>query len=325
MKNEIIVFSKKRIIIFLLIIICILLPLIVQNLYFLHILIVIGIYIILALSLNLIVGYTGQLSLGHAAFYGIGAYISALFSIKLGISFIPALLIASFITAFIGLLIGYPVLKLRGPYFVIATLAFGAIVRQILVNWISLTGGPMGLRGIPPPTLKIPYLFTIEILSRQSYYYLIFILVILTLYVNFRIVNSGIGRTFMAIREDETLAQFTGINTSKYKILSFIIGVFFAGAAGSFYAHYMCFLSPDSFTIAESQTILVLVLVGGKGSILGPIVGAIIFTILPEILRTVGEFRLVMYSLILIVTVLFFPDGIMGIGKLVQKLLKNGS
>jgi len=313
---------KKRIISFLLIIVLIFIPFIVKNLYFLHILIIVGIYIILALSLNLIVGYTGQLSLGHAAFYGIGAYASALLSMKLNISFIPALLIAGFLSAFIGLVIGYPVLKLRGPYFVIATLAFGEIVRHVFINWVSLTGGPMGLRGIPPPIIKIPYLFTIKILSRGSYYYLIFILVMLTIYVNFRIVNSGIGRTFIAIREDDILAKFIGINTAKYKILSFVIGVFFAGVAGSFYAHYACFLSPDSFTSAESETILVLLLVGGKGSLLGPIIGAIIFSILPEVLRTAGELRLAIYALILIFTLLFFPDGIMGIDKL---FLKNES
>lgn len=315
MNNKIIRPFTKYIMMFLLIVVVASVPLLVKDQYFLHMLILVGVYIILALSLNLIVGYTGQLSLGHAAFYGIGAYASALLAMELKFSFIPTLLFAGISAAFIGFVLGVPSLRLRGPYFAIATLGFGEITRYVFLNWVDFTGGPMGLRGIPHPIIRIPGLLTLEISSKSQYYYLVLILIILTIYVSYRIANSGFGRSLIAIREDETLAGCIGIYTSKYKILAFALGTFFAGIAGCYYAHYICFISPDTFTLNESITILVLLLVGGKGTIGGPVLGAIIFTILSELLRPLKEFRLVIYSGILILSIMFMKEGLLGIAK----------
>lgn len=290
------------------------LPWTVKNPYFLHIVIVSGIFVLLASSLNLITGYTGRLNLGHAAFYGIGAYSSTLLVMKLGISVWLAMPLAGLITVFFGILIGIPCLKLKGSYLAITTLAFGEITRLGMMNLVTLTNGPLGIRGIPgPPPIIFGYSFFISFESKTSYYYLLLALCLICLLIIKRLLNSQIGKTFMAIREDEVRAGTVGIDTTQIKIMNFALGAFFAGIAGSFYAHYVRFISPDSFTLNETFTILTMVVVGGLGTFYGPIVGGVIFTFLPEFLRAIAEYRMMIYGLMMSVAIIFMPEGIIGI------------
>jgi branched-chain amino acid transport system permease protein len=277
------------------------------NDYFVHIIIAIGVYVILTLSLNIIVGYAGQFALGHAAFYGIGAYVAALLMVNLHFSFWLALPISAIVTGFFGLLLGSPVIRLKGDYLGIVTLGFGEIVRLIFVNWVNVTGGPMGIPGIPAPEL-----FGYSFSGKTEYYYLILILVAISLFVINRIVHSGIGLNLLTIREDEIAAGAIGLRPTKYKLLAFTIGAFFAGAAGAFWASYISFISPDSFQYIDSVTILAMVVLGGMASIPGSILGAAILTVTPEILRFVSDYRMMLVGLAIVVMMVFKPSGFWG-------------
>ncbi|AOY78196.1 branched-chain amino acid ABC transporter permease [Clostridium formicaceticum] len=290
-----------------LVLVLLLLPLFSINNFQMRMIIMVGIYMVLAMSLNLITGYTGQLSLGHAAFYGIGAYTSAILSMRFGMSFMITAPIAAILSAFVALLLGIPTLKLQGAYFAIVTLGFSEIVRIIALNWIQLTRGPMGIPGIARPLI-----FGYQISSSKDYYYLILALVVITYLSIYRIMHSRLGRAFSAIREDELAAQAMGVDTLKYKILSFTIAAFFAGLAGSFYAHYITYIDPQSFTFNESIQILSMVVLGGMGNMWGAMVGTIILVIAPEMLRFLEDYRMVMYGAVLIIMMLTRPQGILG-------------
>jgi len=283
--------------------------------YLLHILVISGIYVILTLSLNLIVGFTGLPSMGHAAFSCIGAYTSSLLALNFGLSPWIGLIIGALFAAFSGIVIGYPSVRLKGDYLALATFGLGVIVYSIAKNWVSLTRGPMGLPGIPG--------FTIigwELSGILAYLLLVIILVCLTIFVIQRIVHSPFGRILRSIREDETAAQAMGKDTDKHKLIVFVIGAFFAGIAGSLYAHYITFIDPSSFTITESITILLMVIFGGMGSIPGSVVGAIVLVVFPEMLRFLGlpssiaaPMRQMIYGLLLITLMLKRPRGLMGV------------
>ncbi len=282
--------------------------------YLLHILVIAGIYTILTLSLNLIVGYTGLPALGHAAFSCIGAYTSSLLALNMGISPWIGLLIGACVAAISGLVIGYPAVRLKGDYLALATFGLGVIVYSIAKNWVSLTRGPMGLPGIPGFSV-----LGFELSAVWSYLLLVLILVVITVIVSRRIVNSPFGRVLRSIREDEIASETLGKDTTRHKLLVFIIGAFFAGIAGSLYAHYITFIDPSSFTVMESITILLLVIFGGMGSISGSVVGAVILVVSPELLRFLGipssfaaPMRQMIYGLLLVVLMLKRPQGIMG-------------
>jgi branched-chain amino acid transport system permease protein len=282
--------------------------------YLFHILVISGIYVILTLSLNLIVGYTGLPALGHAAFYCIGAYTSSLLALKLGLSPWIGLLAGAFLSALSGIVIGYPALRLKGDYLALSTFGLGIIVYSIAKNWVSLTRGPMGLPGIPGFSI-----LGFQISAVWCYFLLVCAFTAITLFVMHRIVNSPFGRVLRSIREDEIAAQSLGKNIVKYKLLVFVIGAFFAGIAGSLYAHYITFIDPSSFTIMESITILLMVIFGGMGSITGSIVGAVTLVIFPELLRFLGlpssiaaPVRQMIYGLLLVVLMIWRPQGIMG-------------
>ncbi|MCK4297013.1 MAG: branched-chain amino acid ABC transporter permease [Candidatus Marinimicrobia bacterium] len=282
--------------------------------YILHILIISGIYVILTLSLNLIVGFTGQPSMGHAAFSCIGAYTSSLLALNMGLSPWIGLLVGACVAALSGILIGYPSVRLKGDYLALTTFGLGVIVYSIAKNWVSLTRGPMGLPGIPGFSL-----FGFQLSEIWSYLLLVLVFVMITIFVIRRVVNSPFGRILRSIREDEIASEVLGKNISKYKLLVFIIGAFFAGIAGSLYAHYITFIDPSSFTVMESVTILLMVIFGGMGSISGSVVGAVILVVFPELLRFVGmpssiaaPMRQMIYGLLLIVLMLKKPQGIMG-------------
>ena len=282
--------------------------------YLLHILVIAGIYIILTLSLNLIVGYTGLPALGHAAFSCIGAYTSSLLALNMGMSPWIGLLIGACVAAFSGVVIGYPAVRLKGDYLALATFGLGVIVYSIAKNWVSLTRGPMGLPGIPGFSI-----LGFGLSGIWSYLLLVSVFVILTIFVIKRIVNSPFGRILRSIREDEIASEALGKDITRYKLLVFIIGAFFAGIAGSLYAHYITFIDPSSFTVMESITILLMVIFGGMGSISGSVVGAVILVVLPELLRFLGmpssiaaPMRQMIYGLLLVVLMLKRPQGIMG-------------
>ncbi len=282
--------------------------------YLLHILVIAGIYIILALSLNLILGYTGLPALGHAAFSCVGAYVSALLALNYGISPWIGLLIGAGAASLVGGVIAFPSLRLKGDYFALATFGFAVIVYSIAKNWVAVTRGPLGLPGIP--TFSIA---GFQLSSIWSYLILVTLLVSLTAFLLTRVVNSPFGRILKGIREDEIATESLGKNVNRHKILVFMIGAFFAGIAGSLYAHYITFIDPSSFTIMESITILLMVVFGGMGSIKGSFVGAAILVILPEMLRFLGmpssiaaPMRQMIYGLLLVLLMLKRPQGILG-------------
>jgi len=226
--------------------------------YLIHILIIAGIYIILTLSLNLIVGYTGLAALGHIAFACVAAYTSSLLALNFGISPWIGLIIGAILASILGIIVGYPSLRLKGDYLALATFGLGIIVYSIAKNWVSLTRGPMGLPGIPPFSV-----FRYEISSVWSYVILVLTFVIITYLAIRNITNSPFGRVLKGIREDEIATLSMGKHVNKYKLVVFVVGAFFAGIAGSLYAHYITFIDPSSFTVMESIAVLLMVVFGG--------------------------------------------------------------
>lgn len=282
--------------------------------YFLHLAILVGLYIILATSMNLIAGYTGLLSIAQAAFYGVGAYTAALMSLNLHSPFLLNVICAIILSGLLGALVGIPSLRIRDDYFVIATFAFQVIAFSILNNWVSFTGGPMGLPGIPQPNI-----FGWEVNSYWEYLLLTATLAGILLWACHRVVHSPFGRVLMAIREDETFALAAGKNVAAYKVLVFVIGAAMASVAGVVYAHYISFIDPTSFTVMESIFIISIVIIGGAGSFWGPVVGAVVLVTLPEILRFVGmpssvaaNVRQILYGGALVACMMLRPQGLMG-------------
>ena len=275
--------------------------------YHLHVLIMAGIFTILALSLNLLLGYTGQLSLGHAAFFGIGAYTSALLALKLDWSFWLALPSAAVTTGFAGWAIGRLALKLRGAYFVLVTISFAGVISLVSINWMELTNGPLGLPGVPPPELG-PW----TLRTKRAYYYLVLAGAALAYLVCHRLVHSRIGRALVALRENEPLAESVGIDATRYLVLAAVISAALAGIAGSLYAHYTRFVSPEVFLFSYTVTMVIMVIAGGQGTLVGPVIGAILFTALPEALReaVAWQWQMLAYGVVLIVLVFFLPRGI---------------
>ncbi len=274
--------------------------------YWLGIIMIAGINIILASSLNLATGYLGQLTLGHAGFMSVGAYVSALCSIHLELPFIASLLMGAIIAAIIGVIIGIPTLRLKGDYLCIITLAFNEIIRVIMVN-LSITNGSKGLVGIP----------------RSTNFAIVFFSAAVTVFVIYSIVKSRHGRAIISIREDETASELSGIPTTYYKILAFAISAFFAGLAGGLYAHYITVISPKVFDYNKSVEILVIVVLGGMGNWKGSIIAAIVMTILPEYLRAFSQYRMLLYAAILIIAMILKEKNIFKKEKNIFKTIKN--
>lgn len=288
-------------------------PALVSDPYVLHIAIYTGINVMLVSGLNLLVGYMGLLSLGHGAFWGLGAYASALLAVRLGVNFWLGLPAGGLLAALMACLLGYLILRVRGHRFVIITLAFQEIVRLVHYNWVGLTNGQNGLSGVPAPVLIIPGLLEISFFPKEHFYYLVLAFAAFTVYVCYRIVNSHVGRALVVIRENENLAESVGVNTFRYSMIAFGVGAFFAGLAGSLYAHYSRYVSPDMFEFIHIVEMLTMILMGGRGTIAGPVVGAVIFTALPESLRFVGlspAGQWITLGLILVLGILYIPEGI---------------
>jgi len=282
------------------------LPFLVRD-YFIDVAILAGIYIILALGLNVVVGFAGLLNLGFVAFYAIGAYSYALLNTKFGLDLWSALPFSVGLTAASGFLLAIPALRLKGDYLAIVTLGFGEIVRLILNNWDSVTRGPNGISGIAPPSIM-----SISFGKLSHYYYLVLLFVIFTVFITKRVRSSRIGRAWIAIREDEIASSVMGINTTLYKLYACAFGAFWAGLAGAIFAGKMQFVSPESFTFMESVLIVCMVILGGLGSIIGVTLGAVILVLLPEILREVQLYRMLALGAGLVLLMIFRPQGLLG-------------
>ncbi len=282
--------------------------------YLLHILILINIYAIVGISLNLLAGYTGLLSLAHAGFYGIGAYTVALLSLNYGVHFLVAIPVAVIIAAVFGFFIGFPSLRIRDDMLVITTFGFQIILFQIMNNWMELTHGPLGLPGIPQPAL-----FGYQVSSHIDFLVLTLLCVLLVYFIARRLTKSPFGNILRAIREDEIFALALGKNVNHYKVLIFSVSAGLSAIGGALYAYYITFIDPTSFTSSESIFMLSIVIVGGAGRLSGSIIGAIILVSLPELLRLVdipnaiaANMRQILYGGLLVAFMMFRPKGILG-------------
>lgn len=289
-------------------------PLITQETYTLHILCLIGINIIFACSINAILN-VGELNLGQAAFMGIGAYSSTLLVMKLNLSFWFALPIAMIITAIVSLPMGYVTLRFKGAYFLLFTFLFAELVRVLLSNfWIGLFGGIPGLTNIPRPFIHIRSLLQVNFSSKAHFYYLILILTLFTIFVMQRIDRSRIGMVFKAISQSDALAESIGISSMKVKLLGCAMGCFFAGMAGSLYAHFVGVITPPDFSLHAVLAPIAYVVVGGIGSVLGPVIGTVFLMMLSHFfLRQFGLYELLIYGVIIVFIIRFMPEGLISL------------
>lgn len=291
----------------LLLVIAILFPLVVSNGYFLNVLLMAYIWTIAVCGMNLIAGYTGQLSLAQAGFFGIGAYTYGLLTLKAQVDFLPALLFAIILTGVIGYAVGLISLRTKGHYFSIFSLCVGVILALVLEKWESLTEGVRGLIGIPTPSIGS---FVFE--SYESQYYLVLFFLVLTMVVSRMIIFSLVGRTFQSVRNSEELAEALGVNVMRSKMTAFVLSTMFAGLAGALYSASIRFIGPDISMIDHTFDMLLYLLVGGLGTFWGPLVGTLLVSILTQSMQFLQEYRMVIFGPLLVLLIMFLPQGIMG-------------
>jgi branched-chain amino acid transport system permease protein len=285
----------------------------------------VGVNIILAVSLNLINGYTGQFSIGHAGFYAVGAYTSAALveyggdTVRAALAFLPpvaqngvllvlGILAAGLLAGIAGLAVGIPSLRLRGDYLAIVTLGFGEIIRVVILN-VDAIGGARGFSGVAP----------------LANFFWIYLFVLITIAVVHNLVHSSYGRAFISIRDDEIAAEAMGVDTTRFKVLSFVISSIFAGVAGALFGHFTQYLHPNSFTFQTSFFVIIMIVIGGLGSIEGAVLGAVVFTVALEMFRGFGAFRLVNFSVLLVLIMIYRPQGILGSWTLFRRRRKPGA
>jgi branched-chain amino acid transport system permease protein len=283
-------------------------PSVVHDDYVLTLLDLAGIYAIAVMGLGILLGFTGQMSLAQAAFLGIGAYTSGWFTTHLGWPVWPSMACAVAMSALVGVIVGYPCLRLSGHYLALATIGFGIITQLVLINWKDVTNGSDGMNGIPAPSIG-PW--TLDTYGR--YYYLVLAAVLVCAYVAWRIKSTRVGRALHAIRENEIAARATGIDATRYKIIAFVLAGSYAGLAGSLLAHDIKYLSPDSYSFDQSVVFLVMLILGGSSSIGGAILGAVLLTMLPEVLRPLKSSYLMVYGAAVIAMIIFMPQGLVGL------------
>jgi branched-chain amino acid transport system permease protein len=291
-------------------------PLILPE-YQLHLAIMVVIFAILTLSLNLICGYGGLISLGHAGFFLIGSYTSALLSVYHGWPFWFSAPVAIALTAASGLLLGFPALRWSGHFLAVITIAFGTIVQLLSVNLVWLTNGNDGVQPIPRP-----YLPGVDLTSNLNYYYFCLATLALVVYLMVRLASSGFGRALKALKDDGIAAAAMGIDISRSKISAFVISAGMAGLAGALYAHYVRFLNPDSFSLDVSIRIFVMMIIGGAGSIAGSILGSFVVYVLPEVLRPLQDYYYLIWGVIVILVMLFLPGGLISLGAVARRVLR---
>lgn len=301
---------NRRVIYLLLLVLGIIAPIVLSSEYIRHLLILTFIFAIFALSYDLILGGMGQISLGHQAFFGVGAYIAALLSVKLQVPVWVCLLAAIAGTGILGLFIGYVALRTRGAYLAIVTLGFAVMLQLIATGWRAVTFGQMGVRGIAPPSISIPLLPEIKFDSPFSYYYLALAFLLFVIYFLSRLKQSRFGRAVAGLRENEDRAVLLGINAFGHLVAMFTLSAMLAGFAGFAYAHYIGFIDPKTLSVYYMGMGLIIVIVGGSGTIPGIIIGAFIFFFIPELLRIAAEVRLVFFGVVLVAFIILMPGGI---------------
>jgi len=307
--------NRRAAIVATLLVACALVPFIVHSQYVLQVTDTALIYAIVVIGLGILLGFTGQMSLAQAAFFGMGAYASAIASTTLGWSPWVSIPFGALVAAAIGAAVGYPCLRLSGHYLALATIGFGIIVQLVFINARSLTNGPDGINSIPPP-----HLGSLALDTYQTYFYVAYCALLLCVYVAWRVKHSRIGRAFEAIRENEIAAQAMGINATHYKVLAFVLASGFGGLAGGLIAHMTRFISPDSYSFDQSVIFLVMLVIGGSATITGAVTGAILLTFLPEFLRPLKDSYIMIYGAAVVVMVIFMPEGIVG---LVRRLMPS--
>lgn len=281
-------------------------PLLVRDAYTMRLINMIGINCLLALGLNLVIGVAGQLDAGQAGFYAIGAYTAAILGVRFGVPFWVTVLLAAALAGLMAFVIG-PVLRLRGVFLAVATLAFGEIVRIVIANWIPVTNGPNGIPGVAHPALGA-FVFDTD----QRYYYLVLGWVLACYVVIARMADSRVGRAMKAVRDNQDAAEVMGVHAIRYKIMAFVVAGAFAGVAGALLAHLQTYVSPENFTFLTSIDIIFMVVLGGLGSVPGSIVGAFVVTVAPEWLRILKDYRIIAYALIILSVLIFAPRGLYG-------------
>ncbi|GAC1405777.1 MAG: branched-chain amino acid ABC transporter permease [Candidatus Velthaea sp.] len=279
------------------------------NDYVLNLCVVAGVYSIVVMGLGILLGWAGQMSLAQAAFLGIGAYTSAYFTTHFGLNFWEALPLSVLMSALVGVAVGYPCLRLSGHYLALATIGFGIITQLVLINWKDVTNGSDGITGIPAPPPLGPLTFD----SYGMYFYIVLVFVVIAAYIAARIKSTRVGRAMEAIRENELAAGAMGINTTRYKILAFVLAGSYAGLAGSLLAHSIKFISPDSYSFDQSVVFLVMLILGGSSSIGGAILGAALLTFLPEVLRPLKNSYIMVYGAAVVAMIIFMPQGLAGL------------
>lgn len=280
------------------------LPRLMPNTYVIRVMDMVGIYILLATGSNILTGYAGQLSMGMAAFYGVGAYATGLLSMYLGLGFWQALPIAILAACLFGLVLAIPALRLKGGYLTLLTIGFGEIFRLVANNWVDFTHGPSGINNIPAVSL-----FGLAIDNYIAWFYFIYFVAIVGLLYQKILMKSRVGRAFIAIREDDKAAELTGIDITRYKIMAFITSAVYCAVAGVLYAHMAGYINPDTFTSNESNFILWAAIIGGLGTQMGPIIGGFVMVVFPEALRGLGAMRLVFFGVILMLVIIYYPRG----------------
>lgn len=286
-------------------------PLFGANPYTLHVLSLVGIYAIVAMGLNLLFGYTGQISLGHAAYFAVGAYTSGLLTLQIGMPFAVGIVAAVALCVVLGLLVGIPSLKLEGSYLAMATIGFGEIVKMLLVNWEQVTGGPAGVSRIPHPSA-----FGVTLNTPVEKFYLLLVFTALAWVVYSNLLRSHYGTRFVAVRDSAKAAAGMGIDVRRTKIIAFVFSTGYAGMAGALYAHLNRYIAPDAFHLGESINFLLIVVVGGMGTLLGPLMGAAIIVYLRETLLVLKDYNMLIFGLILMVLMVFVPRGLVGSAQL---------
>ena len=294
-------------------IVAIALPYLVTNNYLLHLLIIAVIWSILATSLNLVLGYTGLLSLAHGAFFGLGAYCSALLVTKLEWNFWATILPAMAVAALFGAILGLLTLRLSGHYFAVSTLSFGIVVSLVLEKWDDLTEGPRGISSIPAPTpIDLFGWMRLDFESNIAKYYLALATLVLCMVFVWRLVHSPVGRALEAIRQNELLAACLGVDLVFYKLLAFSLSAAMAGLAGVLYSVYITYISPVDAGLWNGFYAVMYIVIGGMGTLLGPLIGTVFLVTLPELLRVFQDYRLLLLGILLILTMTFLPQGIVG-------------
>lgn len=306
-----------------LLVVLFLVPAFIAQPYVLHVLIMAGLNIILASSLRFI-ATSGQISLGHGGMVSVGAFTSALLVMRLGLSFWAALPLAGLTTMILAFLVGYPFVRLKGIYFAMVTLFLAEFIRLTAEQWKSLTGGVAGIIAIPRPNpLIIPGLLNVDFTSKVDFYYLSLVMVVVTLLILYAIESSRIGMTFFSIQQSEFLAESIGIDSARFRVLAFSIGCFFAGMAGAFYSHYFTAMNPSSFGFLLGINVFIYMVVGGMSRFYGPIIGAFILTVIPELAREVKEFEPFVFAGILLLIILFMPEGLINLPHRLRKIIKE--